>query len=679
MTKKAKPTAQNPLTRRYDVKAITTLGFALVIGILLMTIIGGYHTTNQHNLQLSQLVEESGAKAALAYTMREAVRDRIGSLRAMALEKDPFARDAEMMRFFAHATDYAVAREPLIDRLGTPAEHDILDELDDRLERLATPTALALEALFDDAKPRTKVQAMVQDSIDGHLEVLRILDQMVRTIHRTTQSRIQEAGIQFHEGLLTTTLAGMVAFAVAVITATIVVTNAGARNRQLSHHAAHDILTGLLNRQAFEAALRLTLEQNKFASEQHALMFIDLDRFKVVNDTCGHAAGDALLKDLSARLSGTLRASDVLARLGGDEFGVLLRFTAAKDAEAVAEKLRHSVEEFTFVWADQTFKVGASIGMVPFGDQAVSVEDLLNAADACCYSAKEEGRNRVHHADSKAEMVRRRSGEMRWVTRISEAMRCDGFELFGQMIKPINPSLDDGRLVLEVLLRMEDESGLGIITPGQFLPAAERYGIVPDIDRWVVRESLRWLAGMGKTAENLRININICGPAASDPHFHRYVRGQIVETGVPPGSLCFEITESTAIRSLANAAALVDALSDLGCQFALDDFGAGLSSFNQLRYLKVGYLKIDGSFIHNIDRDPINRAMVESINTIGKRLGKRTVAEFVENERVNKILQEIGVDYVQGFGLHRPEPLRDIKRQILRTQEKDAMPRLIVA
>ena len=219
---------------------------------------------------------------------------------------------------------------------------------------------------------------------------------------------------------------------------------------------------------------------------------------------------------------------------------------------------------------------------------------------------------------------------------------------------------------------MKDDEGLGLIPPGQFLPAAERYGIVPDIDRWVVRRSLRWLAELGPAAKHLRVSINICGPAASDPQFHNYVRDLIKETGVPPTSLCFEITESSAIRSLDNAAALVDALGDLGCQFALDDFGSGLSSFNQLRHLKVDYLKIDGSFIHNIDRDPINRAMVESINSIGKKLGKRTVAEFVENDRIRKILQEIDVDYAQGFGLHRPEPLSDIQNHILQTYETTA-------
>lgn len=679
MQKKANLTTHNPLTRRYDVKVITSLGFALVITILLLSILGGYHTTNKHNEQLSQLVRSAGMKTVLAYTMREAIRERIDSLRAMAIQQDPFDRDEEKMRFFGHASKYVRARTALIASLASDTERNIFEHIDRTAREIGRPNTDALNALFDETVPTARVEATVQASIDGHLNLLRNLDEMVRTIHQTTQNRIQEAGIDFHETVLMTTMVGMLAFALAVMTAAFVVINAGARNRKLSHHAAHDVLTGLLNRQAFEAALRLTIEQSEIAPDSHALMFLDLDRFKVVNDTCGHPAGDALLKDLSVRLSGTLRQSDVLARVGGDEFGVVLRFTSAKDAEAVAEKIRRTVEEFTFIWEDKTFRIGASIGMVPFGDQPISLEELLSTADACCYSAKEEGRNRVHHARSDCEAARRRSGEMRWVTRISDAIRNDRFILYGQMIKPIKKSLDDGRLSLEVLLRMRDDEGLGLIPPGQFLPAAERYGIVPDIDRWVVRNSLRWLADLGKTAESVRISINICGPAASDPQFHRYVRSQIAETGVPPRSLCFEITESSAIRSLSNAAALVDALGDLGCQFALDDFGSGLSSFNQLRHLKVDYLKIDGSFIHNIDRDPINRAMVESINTIGKKLGKRTVAEFVENERIRKILEEIDVDYAQGFGLHRPEPLSNIQSQILRARNIEADNHSIVA
>lgn len=672
-------TSSNPLTRRYDVKLITSLGFGLVIGILLISIVGSYHTTNSHNQLLSQLVRAAGMKTVLAYTMREAIRERIDSLRAMATQTDPFKRDEEKMRLFSHASKYVRARETLIQHLKTDSEREIFEKLDASARSVGNPNARALRALFDEESTPGEIDAAVQASIDGHLTLLRHLDEMVRTIHQTTQNRIHEAGDTFHEELLTAALLGMIAFAIAVVAAALVVINAGARNRKLSHQAAHDILTGLLNRQAFEASLRLTLEQSEQSPDSHAVMFIDLDRFKVVNDSCGHPAGDALLKELSATLAGRLRNSDVIARIGGDEFAVLLRYTEPDNAEQVAEKIRHAVEAFTFEWDNQTFKVGASIGLVPFGSEPITLEELLSTADACCYSAKEEGRNRVHHAAANPEAAQRRSGEMRWVTRISDAIRDDGFMLYGQMIKPLNVALDDGRLALEVLLRMKDQEGLGLIPPGQFLPAAERYGTVPDIDRWVVENSLRWLAGLGKTAENLRISINICGPAASDPQFHRFVRNCIADTGVPPRSLCFEITESVAIRSLANAAALVDALGDLGCQFALDDFGSGLSSFNQLRHLKVDYLKIDGSFIHNIDRDPINRAMVESINTIGKKLGKRTVAEFVENDRIRGILQEIDVDFAQGFGLHKPEPLSSIQSQIMRTQESETANRSIVA
>lgn len=679
MRKISELTRKDPLTKRYDVQTVTALGFGLVITLLLFAIIGSFHSTAEHNRQLSQLVRSASLKTVMANSMREAVRERIDALRAMAMRTDPLGRDADKIRFFEYASKYTDARASLLEHMTSDAEQAIMQRLDNSAAQITAPNTHALHALFDSSLPHKEVETAVQASIDGHLNLLRHLDDALRTIHQSIQRRIREANENVQDTLLAESLLGIIAFLLAVVTATLVVINAGARNKQLSYQAAHDALTGLLNRQAFEAALRLTLDQSKVSPESHALLYMDLDRFKLVNDSSSHAAGDALLKELSAMLAGTLRHSDVLARIGGDEFAVLLRYTESIDAERVAEKMRRTIEDFTFHFDGQAFKVGASIGMVPFGTQSTTVEALLGVADACCYSAKEEGRNRVHHADSNADQVQRRSGEMRWVNRITDAIRNDRFVLYGQLIKPMNSRLDDGRLALEVLLRMRDDEGLGLIPPGQFLPAAERYGIVPDIDRWVVRNSLEWLAGLGGHAETMRININICGPAASDPHFHDFVRNCINQTDVPPTSLCFEITESVAIRSLANAAALVDALGDLGCQFALDDFGSGLSSFNQLRHLKVDYLKIDGSFIHNIDRDPINRALVESINTIGKKLGKRTVAEFVENDRIKGILQEIDVDFAQGFGLHKPEPLSKIRRQILTAQDPQSAHQLIVA
>jgi diguanylate cyclase (GGDEF)-like protein len=660
-------------------RTLTALGFALVIGILLLSILGAYHTTTRHNVQLSALVRDAGMKTVYAYTMREAIRERIDTLRSMATQKDPFQRDAEKMRFFGYASKYVQARESLTQNLVGKRERRMIERLDASARKVIAPNEAALAALFDQTAGTWQTREAVRAAIDAHLALLGTLDALVRTIHQTTQRSIRTSGDEYHETVLTSALAGMAAFAVAIGIAAFVVINAGQRNRSAPHHAAYDTLTGLLNRQAFETSLGLTLEQCALRPENHALLFVDLDRFKLVNDTCGHRAGDRLLRDLSGRLNSSLRHADVLGRIGGNEFGVLLRYTESENAAAMAERLRRTIEDFEFEWGGQTFQVGASIGMVPFGDETIPLEELLSTADACCDSAKEEGRNRVHQANINPEAVRRRSGEMRWVARISDAIQNDRFVLFGQMIQPINGRLDDGRLVLEVLLRMRDDAGLGLIPPGQFLPTAERYGIVPDIDRWVVRNSLQWLAGLGAAAPQVRVNINICGPAASDPQFHDFVRDLISETGVPPKSLCFEITESTAIRSLDNAAALIDALGDLGCEFALDDFGSGLSSFNQLRHLKVDYLKIDGSFIHNIDRDPINRAMVESINSIGKKLGKKTVAEFVENSRIHKILAEIEVDYAQGFGLHRPEPLHKIQIQIMQSPHTKDLTRVIVA
>lgn len=654
----------NPFSRRYDVKFITTIGFGLVIGILLFAIIGSYHTTSRHNAALAQLVSDSDAKTILAYDMREAVAERVDSLQLMASTTDAFERDAAKMRYSAGVGTYIGARLAFTESLDTETEQRLLAPVDVTAKAVEPGNLHALAALFDDSLTDVEISAAVDEAIAGHQGLLHSLDEMVEDIHLITQQRIKNATKQFNDAFWMAVLLGIVAFAIALFTAAFVIVNTGERSRQLTHQAAHDLLTGLLNRQSFEAAVRLTLEETQFVSEVHALILIDLDRFKVVNDSCGHPAGDTLLRDLGATLSSSLRQSDVLARLGGDEFGVLLRYTESADAHLVAEKLRATIEAFAFHWQGQTFTIGASIGLVPFGDQELELEDLLTAADSCCYSAKEEGRNRVHHSAIDRAKMQQRTGEMRWISRINDALQNDGFVLYGQMIKPLRPTLDDGRLVLEVLLRMSDQGGLGIIPPGQFLPAAERYGIVPDIDRWVVRNSLAWLAELGDQAKNVRINVNICGLAASDPLFHAHVRQCIDEFAVPPRSICFEITESDAIRSLSNAAALIDGLGDLGCQFALDDFGSGLSSFNQLRHLKIDYLKIDGSFVHNIDRDEVNRSMVEAINAIGKKLGKKTVAEFVENVRVRHILEGIGVDFAQGFGLHRPEPLSSLQTQI---------------
>jgi diguanylate cyclase (GGDEF)-like protein len=568
---------KNPLSRRFDVRFMTTLGFTLVIGVLLIAVVGSYHTTSRHNQALAGLMHAADRKASLAFTMRDTLRQRIESLQTMLFLNTRSDREAEKLRYLSLNAEFSRAHSKLLDQLQSSDERASLRSLDDAMQSVGPIHHWALTALFNNDLEQAPIKQAVRASVSGYESLIGRVDDLLRAMQQGTQQRIHDATAAFNRTFWMTAALVVVAFIIALFTAVAVVINTGKRSRQLTHQAAHDGLTGLLNRQAFEAALRLALEESSFAQEHHALLLLDLDRFKVVNDTCGHPAGDALLKALSAHVAERLRHSDVFARMGGDEFGVLLRYTEPSDAERVAEKLREAIEDYTFHWQGQSFRVGASIGMVAFGHRTSTVQELLSAADACCYSAKEEGRNRVHHREIDDVMIQRRGGEMRWISKITDAIEHDRFVLYGQIIKPLQPKADDGRLMVEVLLRMVDKDGGGLIPPGQFLPVAERYGIVPDIDRWVVAHALGWLSSLGGHAQQIRMNVNISGPAASDPQFHDHVRTCIDAHRVPAESICLEITESDAVRSLANAAALIEGLGDLGCRFALDDFGSGMS------------------------------------------------------------------------------------------------------
>jgi len=393
---------------------------------------------------------------------------------------------------------------------------------------------------------------------------------------------------------------------------------------------------------------------------EHALCYLDLDQFKVVNDTCGHVAGDELLRQLSNLLRTNVRHADALARLGGDEFGILLENCPLDQALRIANQLRQSVQDFRFAWEGKTFTLGTSIGvvMIRAGNDKANV---LSAADTACYMAKESGRNlvKVYHPDD-AEL-QQRHGEMHWVTRISRALEENRFRLFYQPIVPIGVNGDsDQSRHYELLLRMVDEGG-NLAPPGAFLPAAERYNMIQSTDRWVVRTAFEWLATRVGSSEPITIELNLSGPTVSDTTFLDYVLELLEATGVAPEWICFEITETSAIAKLTNASHLIQSLKAIGFRFALDDFGSGLSSFGYLKNLPVDYLKIDGSFIKDIVDDPIDRALVKSINDIGHVMGKKTIAEYVENESILEVLDEIGIDYAQGYGIARPRPLEFLK------------------
>src|ERR1700760_437036 len=424
-------------------------------------------------------------------------------------------------------------------------------------------------------------------------------------------------------------------------------------NRRLSYHASHDVLTGLVNRREFESRMERALKSAKARETSYALCVLDLDQFKIVNDTCGHSAGDALLGQVGALLKSKVCWRDTLARLGGDEFGILLESCSLDEAMRTAETLREGVRNFRFTWEDRTFRLGASIGVVPISAETPDVAPVLSAADSACQAAKEAGRNRVHSFEENDIDLMRRRREMQWAARINNALEEGRFELFRQTILPLQHTEEGAHY--ELLLRMRDETGK-IVSPDNFIAAAERYGITPNVDRWVIENAFRWLVSEADEREKLAMcSINLSGQSLGDDKFLPYVIEQFHRSGLDASKICFEITETAAIASFSQANRFIQALKELGCKFALDDFGTGLSSFGYLKHFPVDFLKIDGSFVREILRDPIDREMVRSINEIGHLTGKQTIAEFAENAEVIQMLKNIGVDYAQGYGVAQPQ------------------------
>ncbi len=385
----------------------------------------------------------------------------------------------------------------------------------------------------------------------------------------------------------------------------------------------------------------------------YALCHIDVDQFKIINDTCGHSAGDALLGQVGALLKTKIRWRDTLARLGGDEFGVLLESCELEEAMTMADQLRETINKYKFVWEERTFRLSCSIGVVPITGDSEDVATLLSTADSACAVAKELGRNRVFsYKENDIDLMRRRK-EMQWAARINNALEESRFELFRMTIQPLQKHEPGAHY--ELLLRMRDETGK-IVSPNEFINAAERYGITPQIDRWVVSSALRWLVSEADERERLALcSINLSGQSITDDKFLPFVIDQLSSSGIDGTKICFEITETAAINSYSQANRFVEALKKKGCKFALDDFGTGLSSFGYLKHFPVDFLKIDGSFVKEILHEPIDREMVRSINEIGHLTGKKTIAEFAENEEIIKMLRSLGVDYAQGYGVGSPQ------------------------
>ena len=433
------------------------------------------------------------------------------------------------------------------------------------------------------------------------------------------------------------------------------VSNTRKMARQMAYQAQHDSLTGLVNRTGFENRVKEALKTASDENRQHALLYMDLDQFKVVNDTCGHFAGDELLKQLSSELKSKIRETDTLARLGGDEFGVLLVNCDLNRADIISESLRLFVKEFRFDWGNKQFDIAISIGVAPINSHSGNLAEILSAADVACYIAKENGRNRVHIRVDDDEEHAIRQAEMQLVSDISMAIEENRFTLFYQNINHTNGA-DELIQHHELLIRMigRDQK---IINPLKFIVAAERFHLIEKVDVWVIQEALNYIRNHHEKLKNDVFSINLSGQSINSDGFFDFLVDEISNSSINPNQLCFEITETAAIANLKNATRLISELKHLGCSFSLDDFGSGLSSFAYLKNLNVDYLKIDGGFIKDVLIDSSDAAMVEAINQVGHVMELKTIAEYVENEAILKAIIGMGVDFVQGYAIHKPEPL----------------------
>lgn len=435
---------------------------------------------------------------------------------------------------------------------------------------------------------------------------------------------------------------------------------------KLSYQATHDMLTDLINRAEFERRSSRLLSTLSDESEEHALCFLDLDQFKIINDTCGHSAGDELLRQVSVILKASVRKRDTLARLGGDEFGILMEHCTISQAQRACNDILNSLHEFQFLWDGHIFRIGASIGLVEVNPDTRDFTELMKQADAACYMAKDLGRHRTHLYHPDDTKLAERKGEMQWVSRIHQALQDNRFCLYAQPIVTLGSRHDNNKGEhYELLLRMIGKDG-EIIPPGDFLPAAERYNLIEILDSWVIKHVFEFIVTNPDVIEKVSLlSINLSGPSLTNGGFLDFITTQLEKSGVEPGKICFEITETVAISNLSTAINFISILKGIGCRFALDDFGSGLSSFAYLKNLPVDFLKIDGMFVKDIVDDPIDHAMVKSIHEIAQVMNIQTIAEFVENSDIRDTLQIIGVDYAQGYGIGRPFSIdRLVEREV---------------
>ena len=643
-----------------DIRMLVTVGFVAVLVLMFSLAAVSLLQLQSINASMEKLVTVTNMKTAAANDMRDAIRLRANSLKTMQLMEDIFERDTEHQRFISHAGKYRIAKEKLVN-LGLDEKEAAINAQLQQLTRASQPyNDNASELLMGDASEEEISTVMEQASRLQGL-ILGKLEALVQLEQRNTQDALTAStGHYTSTRQLLFTLTG-IALLFSMLVARTVIKHVSAKNRQLAYQAAHDPLTGLINRREFECRVERAIQNAKAQGATHALLYLDLDQFKIVNDSCGHAAGDELLQQLSQLLLGSVRHRDTLSRLGGDEFGMLFENCPLDKAIEIANNLIKVIEDFNFTWGETRFTLGISIGAVPIDRSTSDLASTMSAADSACYIAKESGRNRVQIAHMGDRRLQEHHGEMQWVSRLNRALEEDQLTLYFQPIIPCASKPGNGAHI-EILVRLIEDDG-SVIAPGAFLHAAEKYNMVSSIDRRVIEHTMQWLAETNNSDNRpVTVAINLSGQTISTPDMLKFIIDKMEETGVSAEHIIFEITETAAIANITSATSFMLTLRGCGFRFSLDDFGSGLSSFTYLKKLPVDFLKIDGAFVRDILSDPVDYAMVRSINELGQLLGMETIAEFVETTELADELRRMGVNYAQGYAYARPQPLNNFTR-----------------
>jgi diguanylate cyclase (GGDEF)-like protein len=640
-----------------NTRVLVTFGFMAVLALMFSLAAISLDQLHSINKSMENMVKVTNNKTAAANDMRDAIRLRADSLKTMRLTEDIFERDEEQQRFISHVGKYRSAREKLFS-LGMDEQEAVINA---QLQQLTTASQPyndnASELLMRDA-PAVEVDAIMDKAATLQGLILDKLEELIKFEKENTQKALITSRNHYVSTRQLLFLLTGLALLLSTLVAHKVITRVSEKNRQLAYQASHDTLTGLINRREFEHRVERAIAHARVQIATHALLYLDLDQFKVVNDTCGHAAGDELLQQLAQILLSSVRYRDTLGRLGGDEFGMLLENCPLDKAVEIANKLLSAIDDFKFTWAGNSFTLGISIGVVPIDRSTTDIASTMSAADAACYIAKESGRNQVQIAHLGDRRLQERHGEMQWVARLNRAMDKDQFVLYFQPVIPCANKPGTGRH-MEILVRLIDDDGT-IIAPGAFLPAAEKYNLLTNIDRWVIAHSLAWLAGNTNNDTALvTLSINLSGQTLGNPDMLKFIIDKMEETGTAPEQIIFEVTETSAITNITSATSFMLTLRGYGFRFSLDDFGSGLSSFTYLKKLPVDFLKIDGIFVRDILSDPVDFAMVKAISELGQLLGKEIIAEFVETQELADELRKMGVNYMQGHAYGKPQPLNN--------------------